>query len=111
MCSLSYWPTGEYATTAPGLGTGTIFAGPRASDGQLEASVVGQVAGDGPVLGLGAMVGQRERLAGAELPNTSLAVLLACLSSFSASALASASPLGVSSMTLSSASFSCSPPE
>lgn len=56
-------------------------------------------------------VGQRERLAGAELPNTSPAVVLACRSSFNASVLASVSPLGVSWMTLSNASFSCSPPE
>ena len=56
-------------------------------------------------------VGQRERLAGAELPNTSLAVVLACRSSFNAPALASVSPVGVSWMTLSNASFSCSPPE
>jgi hypothetical protein len=55
--------------------------------------------------------GQRDRLAGAERPKISPATVRACRSSLIASALASASPLDVSRMTLTSASFSCSPPE
>ncbi len=55
--------------------------------------------------------GQSVRLAAGGLPKTSGARCWACSSSFSASSLSSASPVGLSCVRLMSSSISCSPPD